>query len=406
MNSVYDDVKKQCFGCESCVKACPHSAITMQEDEEGFRYPKINKDLCIECGACKRICPYINPPQKNQRKPYVYGGYHKDNIIRDESTSGGAFSAIAEAFCDKNYVVFGAEAKGLDIYHTYIEDKKELDKFRKSKYAQSFVGDSYKQAVQFLKEGKKVLFSGTPCQIAALNNCIIQETLKENLLTIEVVCEGFPSPILLRKYCALLKERYRSPVKELDYRYKDKNRWDFQVMKITFENKKIIREDRWFSPFWIFWSERLMSRPACIECPFRTTDRVADITLGDLWGVHKYCPELYGNNKGASLVVCNTDKGEQVFKQAEKLLYGHELSYDDALKYQRPMRVIVPANKKREMFMQDLRTLDYRSLCKKWKPRTTWKVLFSKYVWGSNRQVVNLWKIRTHLRKEKNETVK
>lgn len=378
-----------------CGGVCPCSAITMVEDEEGFRYPEINQKLCIDCGACKRICPYINMPEKNQRNPYVFGGYHKNSTIKDESTSGGAFTAISEVFCDKNYVVFGAAVKGLKVYHTYVEDKKELGRFRRSKYVQSSIGDSYKKALQFLREGKKVLFSGTPCQIAALYNYVKPTGLKENLLTVEVVCEGFPSPILLRKYCTVLKNRYHSSVRDLDYRFKDKNRWDFEVMKITFENGKIIKKDRWFNPFWIFWSERIMGRPSCDSCPFRTMDRIADITLGDLWGVHKYCPELYGNNGGSSLVVCNSEKGERVFKQAEKLLYGHELAYDDALQYQRPMRVIVPANEEREGFMYDLRMLDYKSLCKKWKPRTSWKVLFSKYVWGSNRQIVGLWKIRS-----------
>ena len=380
---------------------CPHKAITMVEDEEGFRYPEIDQELCIDCGACRRICPYINIPEKNQHKPYVFGGYHKSSGIKDQSTSGGAFSAIAEVFCNENYVVFGAAVEGLRVYHTYTEDKKELYRFRRSKYVQSFMGDSYKRAMQFLKDGKKVLFSGTPCQIAALNNYIVPAALKENLYTIEVVCEGFPSPLLMRKYFTLLKERHHSSVREVDYRYKDRNRWDFEVMKITFENGKVMKKDRWFNPFWIFWSERVMGRPSCDECPFRTTDRVADITLGDLWGVHKYCPELYGNNGGSSLVVCNSEKGEKLFKQAEKLLYGHELAYEDALKYQRPMRVIVPANEKREMFMHDLKALDYTSLCKKWKPRTSLKVLFSKYIWGSNRQVVNFWKVKSYFIKPK-----
>lgn len=406
MNSVYDDVKKNCFGCEICKTVCPYSAITMVEDEEGFRYPQIDLNLCVDCGLCKRICPCINLPPKNQQSPYVYGGYHKNNTIKNKSTSGGVFSAIVEEYCDENYVIFGAATKGLNVFHTYIKDKKKIGKFRKSKYAQSSMGDSYAKALQFLKTGKKVLFSGTPCQIAALENYIKPESLKDNLLTVEVVCEGFPSPILLRKYAALLEKRYHSFVKELDYRYKDKNRWDFQVMKITFSNKKIITRDRWFSPFWIFWSERLMSRPSCVECPFRTTDRIADITLGDLWGVHKYCPELYGNNGGSSLVVCNSKKGKHLFNKAKKHLYGHRLVYEEALQYQRPMRVIVPANEKRDLFMRDLEKLDYKALCQKWKPKSSIKVLFSKYIWGSNRQVVNLWKIKTHLQRRKNEKFK
>ena len=149
-----------------------------------------------------------------------------------------------------------------------------------------------------------------------------------------------------------------------------------------------------------------MSRPSCVECPFRTTDRIADITLGDLWGVHKYCPELYGNNGGSSLVVCNSKKGKHLFNKAKKHLYGHRLVYEEALQYQRPMRVIVPANEKRDLFMRDLEKLDYKALCQKWKPKSSIKVLFSKYIWGSNRQVVNLWKIKTHLQRRKNEKFK
>ena len=128
-----------------------------------------------------------------------------------------------------------------------------------------------------------------------------------------------------------------------------------------FENNKVLKKDRWFSPFWIFWSDRSMSRPSCVECPFRTTERVADITLGDLWGVHKYCPELFGDNGGPTLVVCNSEKGEQVFKRVEKLSYGHELVCAETLQYQRPMRVIVPANEKRELFMNGLETMDYKT---------------------------------------------
>ena len=398
--------KEECFGCEACLQACHKDAIKMVEDDEGFRYPQVDSEKCVNCGACNKVCPYENLPEKNHVEHYVFGGYIKDLDVRDKSTSGGIFSALVDAWCDENYVIFGAEARGLDIYHSFIEDKKDIDRFRKSKYSQSNVGDSYLKARDFLKEGKKVLFSGTPCQIAALKNVIGKNTPTDNLLTIEVVCEGFPSPLLLRKYEQHLGKKKGIKFDALDYRYKDGSRWDYQVMNITYSSldnpsSGSIKCDRWFSPFWIFWAARLMSRPSCVPCPFRTTDREADITLGDLWGSQLYCPELYGHNKGSSLAVCNSEKGIAVLKKAEPCLYGHELKYEDALKYQRPMRVVVPANPRRDEFMDDLKSMDYQELCDKWKPREPFKVLWKKYVLGKNSQVVTWWKIKNMFKRDK-----
>ena len=290
-------VKEECFGCEACLQACHKNAIKMVEDDEGFRYPQIDSGKCVNCGACNKACPYENLPEKNQGEHYVFGGYIKDLGVRDKSTSGGIFSALVDAWCDENYVIFGAEARGLEIYHSFIEDKKYIGKFRRSKYSQSHVGDSYLKARQFLKEGKKVLFSGTPCQIAAFKNILGKNTPIDKLLTIEVVCEGFPSPLLLRKYEQHLKEKKGIKFEAIDYRFKDGARWDYEVMSIEYSSldgskKGMFKRDRWFNPFWMFWGNRLMSRPSCVPCPFRTTDRESDITLGDLWGVHLYCPEL------------------------------------------------------------------------------------------------------------------
>lgn len=375
----------------------------MVEDDEGFRYPIVDSDKCVHCGACNKSCPYENLPNKNVGDHYVFGGYIKDLTVRDKSTSGGFFSALVDAWCEKDYVIFGAEARGLEIYHSYIDDKRKLDLFRKSKYSQCNVGETYLQAKMFLKEGKRVLFSGTPCQIAALKNHLGDLKNSDNLLTIEVVCEGFPSPLLLRKYEQFLNQKKGITFDALDYRYKDGSRWDFQVMNIAYTSPGkptggTIKHDRWFSPFWIFWAARLMSRPSCVVCPFRTPEREADITLGDLWGAQLYCPDLYGHNRGCSLAVCNTEKGRAVFKKAEPSLFGHELKYEDALKYQRPMRVVVPANPRRDEFMEDLKTLDYQEICKKWKPREPFKVLFKKYVWGKNSQVVWLWNLKNKMK--------
>lgn len=344
---------------------------------------------------------------------YVFGGFIKDENVRFNSTSGGAFSAIVDTYCDENYVIFGAASKGLEVFHTYITDKTELDKFRKSKYSQSKMGDSYKEVRDFLLRGKKVLFSGTPCQIAGLK-MFLQSVDVTKLLTVEVVCEGVPSPLYIRKYEDTLKLKYGRKIESLDYRYKGKScfnhsKWDFEIMKVSTElerskdskisrgklidNRDEIIVDRWFNPFWKIWIGHFMSRPSCNKCHFARPERTADITLGDLWGVHLYCPELYGNNGGSSVIFANTEKGKDIVFKTEEKMYGHELKVEDALKYQAPMRKHIEANPKRDAFMEDLKSdMSYEEINKKWSSTPSLKLIWQKYVWG-NRQKIWMWKL-------------
>ena len=397
--------KIDCYGCEACAQICGRQAITMQEDEEGFRYPVISPALCISCGRCRKVCPCENMPLKHETDKYAFGGYHQNADTRFESTSGGAFSAIAEAYCDRDYAIFGAETKGLQVFHSFVTDVADMGKFRKSKYSQSVIGDSYRQAKKLLRENRRVLFSGTPCQIAGLVNYLGNTDLT-NLLTVEVVCEGVPSPLYIRKLDRHIENKYGAPVKDIDYRYTGKSilkngKWDFEDMRITLDDSKrsnrVLVKDRWFNPFWSVWLNHLMSRPSCYSCPFTTTGRTADITLGDLWGVHLYCPELYGKNGGASLVVCNTGKGKKVFSQAEKRMLGHQLKFDDALKYQSPMRKTIDENPDRPAFMKDLKSgMTYSALNRKWTKKPTVQLLCQKYLTG-NRQKIWFWNLKQKL---------
>ena len=400
--------KIECTGCEACAQICSQSAIKMTEDEEGFRYPALDRIKCINCGLCRKVCPLEKMPTKYEDDKYVFGGYNMDDEIRFESTSGGAFSSIVDTFCDNNYVVFGAVSSGLAVYHTFVTEKSEMHIFRKSKYSQSIIGDSYKQVKTFLKDGKKVLFSGTPCQIAGLLRYLGKADIS-NLLTVEVVCEGVPSPLYIKKLNDHFKCKHGFEIETLDYRYTGKSifnngKWDFEAMKIDIAqaNRSFIK-DRWFNPFWSIWLSHLMSRPSCYHCKFTTTGRVADITLGDLWGVHLYCPDLYGKNSGSSLVICNTEKGKQIFLKAKTKMYGRELRFEDALKYQSPMRKTINENKDRDLFMADLSSdMSYSELVKKWASRPSIKLLFQKYIWG-NRQKIFFWKLKNTLfRKGKN----
>lgn len=404
MSECYLDTldKSTCYGCEACVQICSKNAIEMQEDSEGFRYPHIKTELCISCGLCRKVCPHANAPQRYNEEKFVYGGFHSNAHIRNESTSGGAFSAIVETWCDSNYVIFGAVAEGLNVYHRYITDKRQLGLLRKSKYTQSKIGTAYTDAQLFLKQGRKVLFSGTPCQIAGLKAYLRQKQYP-NLLTVEVVCEGVPTPLYIRKYDTYLQQRYGDSISEIDYRYTDsstiksadkitRGKWDFQVMYTTLCNGISLKKDRWFNPFWSIWLQHLISRPSCYTCPFATKSRNADITLGDLWGVHLYCPDLYGRNGGSSLVLCNSSSGKEAWKIAQSLMFGRPLNFETALKYQGPLRGHIAPNPHREECMHDLIVADYKTIIKKWAIKPGIKLLWQKYIWG-NRQKIWLWNL-------------
>lgn len=395
MSFLVSQEKKECFGCEACIQSCEYGAIAMAADEEGFRYPQIDPTKCVSCGRCKSVCPYPQRPLKQHKLYTAFGGYHRDPYVRKESTSGGAFPAIANAWCTAEYAIFGATQEGRTVFHTYITDKTEIHRFQKSKYKQSVIGSAYSDAKTFLQNGKKVLFSGTPCQIAALKS-YLGDGKWENLLTVEVLCEGIPSPLYLEKYSEFLRSRYGCGIQTLDYRNKDMPRWDFNVMRIELENGKSIYIDRWFNPFFALWIGGFMSRPSCYGCPFVATTGAADLTLADLWGIHIHCPELYDKNKGTSLVLCHTPKGISALASAKEWLLGHELDVSNILSYQKRLRLPIDTNPQREEFMRDLIALDYRSIHRKWVKPPTVSLLWSKYVWG-NRQKIFMWNLKQRL---------
>lgn len=403
-------IKSECLGCGACIQVCAHGALKMSEDLEGFRYPVLNENLCVNCGLCNKVCPEENDISKYDFNQEAFGGYAKDESVRCLSTSGGAFSCIVDTWCKDNYVIFGATGNGIDVYHSYITNKTEIEKFRKSKYIQSKIGNAFRDARDFLKEGRNVLFSGTPCQIAGLRKYLeLYKTDTSFLLTVEVVCEGVPSPLYVKKMEDSLLKRYGGSISNLDYRFKDgkydyidnslrhlrKGRWDFQVMRILLNNGTKLKKDRWFNPFWSIWLQHLMNRPSCYACPYATQKRVADITLGDLWGVQLYCPDLYGGNGGSSVIIANTPKGMEALRVTEALMVGHELEMDDVVKFQGPLRRCTPMNPRRDAFMKELENKDIsiEKINKRWAKRPSLKLIISKYIWG-NHQKVRLWNLK------------
>ena len=386
--------KADCCGCEACSSVCPVDAITMAEDKEGFRYPVVDKGTCVDCGRCKAVCALPETRFHAVVAQRGFGGAIRDATLLADSTSGGAFTAIASAFLQSGGVVFGAEA--CDVYkarHTKVMDTEGLKAFRGSKYVQSEIGDVYRDVRDLVKAGERILFSGTPCQVAGLYGFLGKLAESPLLLTVEVVCEGVPTPQLIAKQLRYVSESRFGGRSVESMRYRDKwkagssGRWDFEGSSFRSDTGGYWVVDRWFNPFWSIWLQHLVSRPSCAECPFARRGRVADVTLGDLWGVHLYCPDLYNDNRGASLVVCNTEMGLAAFEAAKPSMVGRELDMEDVVRYQGPMRKPTGADPRRAECMTDLRSMSYKEFVRKWAKRPTLKLLISKYIWGTNRQI-------------------
>lgn len=333
--------KKYCCGCSACVQRCPKQCISLYEDEEGFLYPKVDVATCIDCGICEKVCPVIN--QDETRKPLkVYAAKNRDEEIRRQSSSGGIFTSLAEAVIREGGVVFGAKFdKEWNVIHAWTDTIEGIADFRGSKYVQSTIGNTYREAREFLKQDRKVLFSGTPCQIAGLRKFLRKEY--DNLLTVDVVCHGVPSPLVWRKYLEETRENLRaerdagkntvsSSLMEMPVitgiSFRDKTHgWKKYGFRLRYaaseaaENSVSISandDSTLLHPFPdnVFMKgflKNLYLRPSCYSCAARSGKSGSDISIADFWGVQNYYPE-FDDDRGIGLVLVNTDKGRKVYE--------------------------------------------------------------------------------------------
>ena len=303
--------KNICSGCGACDQKCPKNAIKMQPDSEGFLYPIIDFEKCINCGICRNICPVANKYKETQKEPTAYAAVNLNENIRKNSSSGGMFTYFAEKIIAENGVVFGAGYdENMDVVHKYCETVDGLQELRGSKYVQSRIGNSYKIAKNFLENGRKVLFTGTACQIGGLFAYLGKEY--ENLYTIDFICHGVPSPKIWESYVKEREKVAQSKVKSVSFRDKTEG-WQTYSMKFVFENGKEYRQLSGNDMFLKGFIQNLYLRPACSECSFKQLHRQSDITMADFWGVEKMFPE-YDDKKGTSLILVHTDKGNRLLK--------------------------------------------------------------------------------------------
>lgn len=379
--------KSACCGCNACVQRCPKHCITMREDEEGFLYPFVDQSLCIDCGLCERVCPVLR--QGEARKPLkVYAAKNLNEEVRMSSSSGGVFTALAERVLDEGGVVFGVRFdENWDVVHDYVDNKKDLVAFRGSKYVQSNVGTCFQKAESFLKEGRRVLFSGTPCQIAGLRLFLKKEY--DNLLTVDLVCHGVPSPKVWRTYLEETIARQceknsvfshstvkrKSLIKGISFRDKRLGwkKYSFSLTLSTTEgsgakNTVFLSDVLTKNIFLQGFLHDLYLRPSCHACPSKCFKSGSDLTIADYWGIGRYYKD-FDDDRGVSLLIVNTSKGENF--QSELLINAFETSYEEALSGNRSMKhsAAIPRyrNEFWKLFHRD-GTVAIENICKKMRP--------------------------------------
>jgi len=322
---------KNCTGCRACEQKCGKNAIVMQNNSEGFLYPSINESLCNKCGFCEKICPMFRDDLQNDvLDVFAAKSLNKEQMLK--SASGGIFPVLAENFLEQNGVVFGcAYDENWVAKHIAIENSGELHKLQSSKYVQSDTLNTYAQAKDFLEQNRRVLYSGTPCQIAGLKAFLGKDY--ENLVTVDLICHGVPSPELFAKYIEWLGKKMKGKIIELNCRSKELGGWGYDFKTKTKTKYTNLHLDPYFSA--IFRNETL--RECCYSCKYACGRRVGDITIGDYWGIKRIHPEFY-SNCGISAILVNTLNGRNLWERVGNKIEHIQSSFENVSKKQRMLR--------------------------------------------------------------------
>lgn len=304
---------ENCTGCGACVQRCPKQCISWTTKEFDFRYPRVDEASCINCGLCEKVCP-IDKELKAPTAQKAYAAVHKDSAVLEKSTSGGAFTALADTIFSRGGVVYGAAMlNGMQVKHIRTEDKSSFADLRSSKYLQSDTGTTYQMVEQDLKQGKVVLYSGTPCQIDGLK-CFLRKEY-ENLYTADIVCHGVGSQAYFDKYMEFAKERY-GKIKALRFRSKEYAGWScgggVVVVDTSNSEKKIPYRD-FDNYYYSYFLSGDIYRKCCYSCKYANTKRVGDFSLGDYWGVEALKLPLQTED-GCSLLLVNNNRAEKLLE--------------------------------------------------------------------------------------------
>ena len=309
---------KDCTGCSACAHVCPKGCISMIANEHGFLYPQINNDICVKCGACKKNCPVLNKTATEKTEEIIsYAAKTTDETIRKYSSSGGIFSAIAKKVLENNGVVYGAAFDDkFVVKHISVSSLDDLDLLRRSKYVQSDLNNSFVSVKNNLTDGKTVLFTGTPCQIEGLLAYLKKPY--DNLITMDFVCHGVPSPKVWEYYKTILQKQYKSAINDVNFRDKTLG-WKNYSLRIEFENSNVYCNSFRNDPYMNAFLANMDLRESCYTCKFKSVNHKSDITVADYWGIDRIMPET-DDDKGISLVIINTAKGVSLHTEIERNL--------------------------------------------------------------------------------------
>ena len=366
--------KQDCCGCTACSNVCSKNAIKMVADAEGFLYPKINADLCNNCGLCEKVCPIINKVNETVTKQHGYVVQNKDSKVLKESTSGGAFTAIAEYVIKKGGIVFGAAFDNdFRVIHTSAESVSDLRKFRNSKYVQSDPNDTFRQVRSILKTGRLVCYSGTPCQIEGLKSFLINDY--ENLITIDVVCHAVPSPLIWEKYKSLFTDE--GGITKAAFR--DKTHYGYEYSQMAMDTKKQhYHQGVETDPFLRAFFSDLSDRPSCYSCAFKKRYRESDVTIWDCFEPDKFDKKL-DNNAGVTRILTHSDKGVKMISGILDSFYYTKVSADKLVEGVNEMYHSVSMNPRRKEFFVDAQSMENRAFFEKYFPDTP-KVKVERFV--------------------------
>ena len=365
--------KARCSGCHACYNVCPKEAITMISDENGFKYPQIDENLCIHCNLCKKVCPVLKDI-KQENDIHAYACINKDDNIRQNSSSGGIFYLLAQNVLSKNGVVFGARYNDeFDVVHDYIENVNDIHLFQGSKYVQSTVHNSFKKAKKFLDSNRLVLFTGTPCQIEGLLSYLQKDY--SNLITQDIVCHGVPSPKLFKLYKENIKYKYSDDITKINFRNKA-NGWKHYHVKIDFNNQnyEIDHDDDVYMKAFL---NDIALRDSCYQCNAKKKHRLSDITLADFWGIENVLPEM-DDDKGTSLVIVNSVLGSQLFEEIKDQIIYKEVDYEKAIASNPSLYQSVNRPKNRDAYLNNVTVDNLTNITKKYTTESIFKKVIHK----------------------------
>ncbi len=346
--------KEMCSGCTACASKCPKNAINMIRDEEGFLYPEVNKDICINCGLCKKVCPILN---KQKNKAFKQKGYifqYKNDNIRKQSTSGGAFTAIADYIIENGGIVYGVGFDdAFNVKHQCAVTKEELEKFRNSKYVQSDPNTTFREVEIRLKEGKLVCYSGTACQIEGLLSFLGKKY--DNLITIDVICRAVPSPLLWKKYFD-----YRKKDKKIKKAYFREKYYGYKYSNLTIydENGNIYHNGVDCDPYLRAFFSNIACRPSCYACHFKEQFHKSDMTIWDCFDVYKY-DKSFDDDKGTTRILLNSEKAINIFDEIKVNHNVKEIEVDKLINNFYQMFNSIKVNPKRDEFFEKLNNNDF-----------------------------------------------